>query len=212
HVRGAPQIRIERHDVGLAVTDTREYAAVHAWRHRHRIEFLHVVRHDDAGDRTFGDRDAYRAIHDVARLRSRDDRLHVFARNVLEQAREIDLLLKLPAERRPHRLTHDREHGLMVELGVVEPVQQMDRAGPGRGHAHAEFARELGMRAGHERGHFLVARTHVVELVAGAIERAHETVDAIAGVTVYTPDLPLMQSIDDEIGDSLAHGANSFRG
>ena len=54
--------------------------------------------------------------------------LHVLAGDVLEQRDEIDLLLVVAAERRARLLADDRDHRLVIELGVVEAVEQMDRA------------------------------------------------------------------------------------
>jgi len=45
----------------------------------------------------------------------------------------------------------DGEHGRAIELGVVQPVQQMDPAGAGGREADAELAGVLGIGAGHER-------------------------------------------------------------
>jgi hypothetical protein len=47
-------------------------------------------------------------------------RLHVFARDVLEETRKVDLLLIAPAECMTRRLTYERDDRLMIELGVVE--------------------------------------------------------------------------------------------
>ena len=82
---------------------------------------------------------------------------HELVGDVLEERDQVDLLLVAAAERRARLLADDRDDRLVVELGVVEAVQQMDRARAGRGHADADLAGELGMAAGHEGRHLLVA-------------------------------------------------------
>jgi hypothetical protein len=53
----------------------------------------------------------------------------------------------------------------VVELGVVEPVEQVDRAGTGGGQADADLAGDLGVGAGGEGGDLLVADLDELELV-----------------------------------------------
>ncbi len=90
----------------------------------------------------------------------------VLVRDVLEERDEIDFLLVIAAERRARLLADDRDDRLVIHLRVVKSVEQMDRARPGRGQADADFARELGVRAGHERRHFLVPDLDEIDLVA----------------------------------------------
>src|SRR5512132_1735665 len=52
----------------------------------------------------------------------------VLVRDVLEQRVQVDLLLEVAAERHPLLLADDRHHRRAVELGVVEAVEQVDRA------------------------------------------------------------------------------------
>jgi hypothetical protein len=98
-------------------------------------------------------------------------------------------------------LPHDREHGLVVQLGVVEAIQKVHRTRARRGHAHPDFASELRVRAGHERAHFLVPGAHQFDLIANAIERPHQPVDAVAGVGVHPPHPPLVQSVEQKVAD-----------
>ncbi len=69
--------------------------------------------------------------------------VHVRAGHVLEQRDQVDLLLVLRAQSGRRLLADDRQHRLMVHLGVVEPVEQVDGAGAGGGDADADLAREL---------------------------------------------------------------------
>ena len=90
----------------------------------------------------------------------------------------------------------DRDDRLVIHLRVVKAVQKMDRARPGSGETDADFAGEFGVRAGHERGHFLVPDLDEIDLVAGAIDRADDAVDAVAGETVDAFDAPFGDPFD----------------
>src|SRR3569832_1381061 len=113
----------------------------------------------------------------------------------------------MAAERGQLQLADDGHHRLMVELRVVETVQQMDRTRSRGREAHADLAGELRLRAGHERGHFLMARLHEGKLALDAPERAHNAVDAVAGITVDARNAPLLEPLQHEICGGLAHGA-----
>ena len=94
--------------------------------------------------------------------------------DVLEERQQVDLLLVVAAERGARLLADDGDHRLVVELRVVEAVQQVDGAGAGGGDAHADLAGELGVAAGHEGGHLLVARLDELGVAVGAVERAED--------------------------------------
>ena len=76
----------------------------------------------------------------------------------LKRRMEVDLLLVRAAHGRRRGLADDGDHRLVVHLGVVEAIQEVNGAGAGGGEAHADLARELRVAAGHERGHLFVAR------------------------------------------------------
>ena len=139
-------------------------------RRRHRGLHLQVVGDDHAGHGALGERDPHRAVDQVADLAGLGGHLHVLVRHVLEERGEIHLLLVVAAEAEPGLLADDRDDRLMVELRVVQTVEQVDRARPGGGEADADFTRELGMRAGHERRHLLVADLDELGTIARAAE------------------------------------------
>jgi len=93
----------------------------------------------------------------------------------------------------------------MIEFRVVKAVQQMDRAGARRGHAHARFAGELRVSAGHERRHLFMPHLHEVDGVAGALERTHDSVDAVARIAVNALHSPLLQTFDKKIAGRTSH-------
>ena len=92
-----------------------------------------------------------------------------------------------------------REHRRVVELGVVEPVEQVDRAGPGGRHAHADLAGELGVRGGGEGGELLVAGLDELDLVADLVEGEVQPVGPVARIAVDAPDAPLAQAAEHEL-------------
>jgi hypothetical protein len=122
------------------------------------------------------------------------DRHQVLAGDVLEQRVQIDFLLVVGTQRHPLLLADDRHHRLMVELGVVQPVQQVHRAGARRGQAHANLAGHLRVRARRERGALLVAGLDELQLVADLVEGTQQAVDPVARVSVRPFDAPLGQA------------------
>ncbi len=166
---------------------------------------LDIGGHDHGGDRARRLRDPVRPVDHMARLRGRRDLLHVLARDVLEQHGQVDLLLVARAERDQLLLADDRDHGLVVELGVVETVEQVDRARAGGRHADADLAGELGVGAGHERRQLLVARLHELELVAVLVERAQQPVDPVTGIAVDALHAEAAKALQDEGADVLGH-------
>ena len=149
---------------------------------RRRLELLllQVVRDDHAGDRAGRAGDLDRAVDQVRDLRGHRRHLDEVARDVLEQRDEVDLLLVAGAERHARLLAHDRDDRLVVELGVVEPVEEVDRARPGGRQADADVAAELGVRARHEGGELLVGGLDELDLLAVLVEAAEDPVDAVA--------------------------------
>ena len=94
----------------------------------------------------------------------------------------------------------------MIHLGVVQAIEQMNRAGPGGCQAHADLAGELRMRTGHEGGHFFMANLHELRLVIRAFEGAHDAVDAVARKSVDSVDAPVQKTLQKKIGNTFTHG------
>ena len=129
----------------------------------------------------------------------------VLVRNVLEERRQVDLLLIVAAERGHRLLADDRDYGLVVELGVVQAVEQVDRARARGGDANPDLAGELRVTAGHERRHLLVADLDELRIAAGTVEGAEEGVDPVAGVAVDPVDAPIGQPLEDVVSDQFGH-------
>ena len=147
-----------------------------------------------------------RAVDQVPHLRRLDRHLHVLVRDVLEQRDEVDLLLVVAAEAHARLRADDRQHRLMVQLCVVEPVEVVDRSRAGGGEANADLAGPFRMRTGHEGGLLLVAHLHELELVLVALERADDRVDPVAGIAVDALDAVLGEALEQEICGELGHG------
>src|SRR5947209_3107726 len=209
-------------DLALQVTLLREDARARPARGRvdgpmlerrlgHRRQLAEVVRDDHARDRALVERDAVAAVDQVPDLRRVARQLAVLVRDVLEERLQVDLLLVAPAERRPRLLADEREHGLVVELRVVQAVQEVDRAGARRREADADLAGPLGVRAGHERGHLLMAHLDELDLVGELLEGADDRVDPVARIAVDATHTVVVQSFEQELGGRLAHGDTPFR-
>ncbi len=102
--------------------------------------FLYIVGEDDRRDGALRLGDAECAIDQMARLCRGAADLHEIRRDVLEQRKKIDLLLEVAAEGGARLLTDQGHDGLAVELGIVEAIEQMDRAGARGGEADADLS------------------------------------------------------------------------
>lgn len=175
-------------------------------------QILQVVRHDQAGHVVLGKRDAHALVDQLAHLRRYCRGLHVMAGDVLEQRPQIDFLLIVRAHADARRLADDGEHRLMVLVRVVQTVEQMNGAWTGSGKADTQLAaRVLGMGSSHECRLLLMPDLHEFDLAGLAADRAHDPVDAVAGITVDTADAPFIQAIQHELADGLRHGSPLFR-
>ena len=125
---------------------------------------LQIVRQDDRGHAPLAEGNAHGAIDEMADLGGRGGLLDERAGDVLEQARQIDFLLIVAADRVARLLAGDGEHRHVVEPRVVEAGDQMRCARPRGRDADAELAGEFGVGRGHEGRHFLVSRLDELDL------------------------------------------------
>ena len=130
---------------------------------------------------------------------------HVVLGDVLVELLEVHFLLVAGAKQAGLLHAGDGEHRLVVELGVVQPVQQVDAARPRGRDADADFAGRLRVRAGHERGGFFVVHEHKRDLVLMAAQRFEEPVDAVAGQPVDGVDAPVDEPRDKRFRSDLLH-------
>ncbi len=93
--------------------------------------------------------------------------------------------------------------GHVVELGVVQAVEQVDRARARRGHADADPAGELRVADRLERAHLLVPGLDELRLVVGAAPGGEDAVDAVAREGEHVLDAPVPQPVEQIVGDIL---------
>ena len=134
---GTAQFRRRQHLVGGAVRPVSDQegdlgARVGARHPVRRFQFrhlhsLHVVRQHDHGWAQAHQRRSERDVDDGLRLLRCHDRLDV-DRDVFHRALQVVFLLLERAQRTDGLLAHDRDDGLVVALGVVQPVEHVEGA------------------------------------------------------------------------------------
>ena len=97
----------------------------------------------------------------------------------------------------------------MVELGVVQAVQEMDRARAGGGEAHADLARPFRVRAGHERRHLFVAHLDELDPVREFLQCADDRVDPVARIPVDPAHTVLVQPLEQKLCRRHTHRSPS---
>lgn len=169
------------------------------------LEVLDVGGDDDhaRSSRRLSDPDGL--VDDELRLHGRSDR-HDVLRDVLEQTLHVELLLEVAARGHTSLLTDDRDDRLVVAVRVVQAVHEVHGARPRRRHADPDLARELGVRGRHQRGHLLMRGPDVAEVLVCLLRPAQgtvETADPVPGIAVEAVEVPLDQSVDDEVADAV---------
>ncbi len=168
------------------------------------VRHLDVVGHRDVRDTAPGVGRPDRVVHHGRQLRRVVDHLVVLG-DVGVELVQVDLLLVPGAQHRGLLHAGDGEHRHVVELGVVEAVQQVDTARPGRRQAHADLAGRLGVRGRHERRRFLVVHQHEPDPVLVPAQALHEPVDAISRQAEHGVHAPVRQALDECLRCDLTH-------
>ncbi len=102
-------------------------------------------------------------------------------------------------------LSDDRHDRDVVELGVVEPVEEVNRARSGGRDTDRDLPGELRVADGLEGGHLLVPRLDERGFVVGPAPRGKQAVDAVTGIAEDDLDAPVPQPPQNVVGDSLSH-------
>mgnify|MGYP000020595415 CR=1 FL=1 len=127
---------------------------------RHRVvrrrPLLDVAGDGDVSHGPAAERELDRLVHDADDVVGPHHALAVGS-DVHEQLVEGHVLLVVGADQVVPGVAGEGQHGLVVALGVVEAVGQVDAAGARCGQADAEPAGELSVATGGERGRLLVA-------------------------------------------------------
>jgi hypothetical protein len=100
--------------------------------------------------------------------------------NIHEQLVERDVLLRVCANEIVILKASNREHRLVVELRVVKSIQKVNPPWPGGRETDTQFARELGITAGHERSSLFMANLDKADLVFMRAQGFHDAVDSVA--------------------------------
>lgn len=95
-----------------------------------RVELLEIVGKNDAGHCPRDPRNPNRPVHEMQDLLGDSRHVHVLARDILEEGQQIHFLLVVAPECAPRLLADDRHDWLMVELRIIEPIEQVNGAGP----------------------------------------------------------------------------------
>lgn len=172
--------------------------------------FLQVDGEGDVRNAMPGDGRSARQIGHVLNV-CRSHHAGVVDADVLEQLVEFDVLLGVRGKEVVIVHAGDRENRLAVALCVVEAVEQMDAAGTGGSEADPEFAGELGPRAGHEGGGFLVPDLDEADAVLTLAERFHDAVDAIARDAEDHFDSPIEQAFHEYVSRGFHAGVTLIR-
>ena len=94
------------------------------------------------------------------------------------------------------------DHRLVVELGVVQAVEQVDRARPaGHQRAAQRTAAVLDVGGGGETGGLLVPDLDELGPPVGALQRGGHAVDAVAGIAEVAVHAPAGQPGHDVVRD-----------
>ena len=122
------------------------------------------------------------------------------AGDVREHAVEIEFLLVAGAPDGCFGLAAYRQHGRMIQLGIIQACDQVGGARPAGRQTDAEFAGELGVGNGHEGRHLLMPNLNEFDLV-GPLQGSDHAVDAVARISVDPANSPVVQAFNDEITD-----------
>ena len=110
---------------------------------------LDIHRQGDVTHPAVRQRGATRQVDHVLDARRVHDPRVVLA-HVDEESIQLDVLLGVGIDEIRDRQPGDGEDGLPVQLGVVEPLEEVDAPRPRRGETDAQAAGELGVAARHE--------------------------------------------------------------
>ncbi len=120
-----------------------------------RFFFLYVIGDNDGRDRALGLGNTEGTVDHMTCLHGVGHGFNVGS-DIAEQVGQVDFLLVTAPQGRTFLLPHDGHDGLVIELCVIEPIEQMYGTGPRGRQANAHALGELGVTTGHERRGLLV--------------------------------------------------------
>ena len=162
------------------------------------ILFLDIIGDREMRDAAPAERRSAGKARDALHMRRVGD-LHVEHRQIVEHARQVDILLREGLDEVVILHARDGEHRGLVELGIIKPGEKMRAAGAGGGEADAEAAGPLGIGRGHEGRRLLMAHLDEADAVLPRPERLHDAVDAVSGQAEDELDAPLDERLDEDV-------------
>jgi hypothetical protein len=93
----------------------------------------------------------------------------------------------------------------MIQLGVIQAIEQMNRPWARGRQANPDLTGELGVPASHERRHLLMAGLDEAQLILVTTQRAENAVDPVAREPIDRHDVPVDQSLAQVVSRGLGH-------
>src|SRR5579883_451948 len=170
-------------DVALGSFVGADFSRLHVYRDRH-------VCNAPVGERsTAGELDD---ILDVARAHY----ARVVDADIHEELVELHVLLRERLEQVVELETGDRQDRLTVELGVIEPIEEVNAAGSGGGDADAQPTGPFGVGASVERRRFLMPNLNEPDSILVGAQRLNHAVDAVTRKAENRIDAPIDQRLN----------------
>ncbi|MNV04862.1 hypothetical protein D3C71_951710 [compost metagenome] len=181
-------------------------------RERHIVldhRFADVGRQDHHGHAAPADRRLAGQRHHATRLFGA---VHLLAEHAAAGIHrlEIDLLRKLHAQLGGDHLAGDQHHGRAVAVGFEHAVDEMQATGSTRTGAGGELAADQRFGAGGERGHFLMAHVHPLDIAV--VDGIGDVVEGVADDAVTMTDTGGLEGFNHDLGNALAHGEQPWTG
>ena len=149
-----------------------------------------------------GDRRPHRQIDEAGDVR-RPHHTLVEHGHVLKEVIGVDVLLVHRADEVVIRHPRDRQHWCLVEPGVVQAVQQVNRSRARGGEAHSEPACVLRVSACRERCRLFVPDVHEADAVLVLAQALDHAVDAVAGKAEDHLHAEVGEALDQDGGRRL---------
>jgi hypothetical protein len=101
-------------------------------------------------------------------------------------------------------LCRDGQNGDAAALAVVKAIDQVHVSRPAASGAYRQFASEMRLCAGRERGCLLMAHANPLDVLAGA-NRIRDAIERIAGDSVNSLNARFQQDVYQQVSHSLCH-------
>ena len=136
------------------------------------LHLLKIDRNGDVRNAAIDQRGTASQFGDIFHVR-RAHAARVIDADVGEQLVEFHVLLRMGLRQIVKLHPRDRQNRLAVQFRVVQSIQQMNAAGPGRRQAASQPARVLGIRARHKCRRFFMPHLDEAHLSLRFAERFH---------------------------------------